>query len=53
MYLEGNWNCAYKFLKNAAFLRPNDIPTQVVIKFLNKNRLKAPSDWEGYRKIDN
>lgn len=53
-YLEGNWEAALTQLTMANSLAPGGIdgPSQSLIKFIEVNKGRAPSDWKGYRGFD-
>ena len=46
-YIQGNWELAYKYFKQALYIDQYDPPT-----FIYSNHKKAPSDWKGFRKLD-
>ena len=51
-YINGDWKEAYEELKNALFLDKNDGPTKTLLRYIKKYNKIAPSDWDGYRKLE-
>ena len=51
-YIRGNWELAYKHLKQANYIEPSDCPTVKLCNFIFSHGRKAPSDWKGFRKLD-
>ncbi|OQS07397.1 hypothetical protein THRCLA_00592 [Thraustotheca clavata] len=51
-YFAGHWKEAkdtFDFLLSS--LKPNDGPTEALIKFMQRSSFQAPVDWKGYRKL--
>lgn len=51
-YIQGNWELAYKYFKQALYIDQYDPPTIKLCNFIYSNHKKAPSDWKGFRKLD-
>lgn len=51
-YINGDWKEAYTELKNALFLDQNDGPTRTLLRYIKKYNKIAPSDWDGFRKLE-
>ena len=51
-YVRGNWELAYKYLKQANYIEPTDSPTVKLCNFVFAHGKKAPLDWKGFRKLD-
>ena len=51
-YINGDWKEAYEELKNALFLDKNDGPTKTLLRYIKKYNKIAPSEWDGYRKLE-
>ena len=51
-YIKGNWEQSRISLENVeGVLGFNDVPTDNIIRNMAEFNFKAPSDWEGYRKL--
>ena len=51
-YIRGNWELAYKYLKQANYIEPTDCPTVKLCNYIFSYGKKAPKDWKGFRKLD-
>jgi class 3 adenylate cyclase len=50
-YIEGNWNSANKYFKDAYYLDPSDGPTKTLLNFIKSHNKVAPEDWKGHRAL--
>lgn len=50
-YVEGKWDSAYKFFKDAYYLDPSDGPTKTLLNFIKSRNKTAPENWKGYREL--
>jgi class 3 adenylate cyclase len=50
-YIEGKWDCAYKFFKDAYYLDPSDGPTKTLLNFIKSRNKTAPENWKGFREL--
>jgi hypothetical protein len=51
-YINGDWEEAYRELKNALFLDNTDGPTKTLMKYIKRFNKVAPDDWDGFRKLE-
>jgi len=51
-YTEGSWQEAKSYFESALRIKPNDGPTMTLMSVLKENNFEAPTDWEGYRELN-
>ena len=47
-YIKGSWGEAKKIMEMCLMLKPNDGPTNRILKAMSAHNFKSPGDWKGY-----
>ena len=52
-YIAGKWNRAGDQFQHCLELWPEDAPARVLLFFMSRHNFRAPSDWPGFRALQN
>lgn len=54
LYVEGKWVAARQSLNRCRELKPSDIPTQMLLEFMEANKVgeEAPEGWKGFHPLN-
>ncbi len=51
MFLEGHWSDCLGFIEKCLEMVPDDRPSKKMLDIIDRKGGRAPSDWEGFRRL--